>query len=61
MVTAILLDAVSFGGKVNASETARSLIASGIHAYIVRQGTQMVRALDSRFILSPLTYTGVIR
>jgi len=61
MVTTILLDAVSFGGKVNASETARGLIASGIHVYIVRQGAEMVRALDSRFILSPLTYTGVKR
>jgi len=56
-----LLDAISFGGKVNASETARGLIASGIHVYIVRQGAEMVRALDSRFILSPLTYTGVKR
>lgn len=61
MITAILLDAASFGGKVNASETARSLIANGIHAYIVRQGAQMVRALDSRFILSPLIYIGVTR
>lgn len=61
MVTAILLDAVSFGGKVNASETARGLTASGIHVYIVRQGAEMVRALDSRFILSPLIYTGVKR
>jgi uncharacterized protein (DUF58 family) len=61
MVTTILLDAASFGGKVDVSETTRGLIANGIHAYIVRQGAEMVRALDSRFILSPLIYAGVTR
>ncbi len=61
VVSAILLDAFSFGGKVNAADTARSLIGSGIHVYLVRRGTQIVRALDSRFILSPLPYLGVKR
>jgi len=59
VVTAVLLDAVSFGGKINAAETARSLIASGMHVYIVRRGAEIVRALDSRFILSPLPYLGM--
>jgi len=61
VVSAVLLDAFSFGGKVNAADTARSLIGSGIHIYLVRRGAQIVRALDSRFILSPLPYIGVKR
>ena len=59
VVTAVLLDAAGFGGKVKAEETARGLISSGMHVYIVRRGAEIVRALDSRFILSPLLYTGV--
>jgi uncharacterized protein (DUF58 family) len=61
LVTAVLLDAVSFGGKVSAADTARGLIASGIHAYIVWRGAEIPRALDSRYLLSPMSYTGVRR
>jgi uncharacterized protein (DUF58 family) len=58
-VTAILLDAISFGGKISAAETARGLASSSVHAYIVRRGANISRALDSRFISSPLQDTGV--
>ena len=61
VVTAVLLDAASFGGTVNAGETARSLISAGIHAYIIRRGDEIVRALDSRYLLSPVSYTGTKR
>ncbi len=57
-VTAILLDAISFGGKTGASDTARSLIPGGIHVYIVRRGVEIARALDSRFTSSPTQYIG---
>ena len=59
IVTAVLLDAVSFGGKTGAVDTARGLISSGVHAYIVRRGADITRALDSRFVSSPLQNTGV--
>jgi uncharacterized protein (DUF58 family) len=52
-VTTILLDAVSFGGKKAAVDTARSLIAGGIHVYIVRRGVDIARALDNRFLYLP--------
>jgi len=58
-VTAILLDAISFGGKTSAAETARGLVTSGVHAYIVRRGANIPRALDSRFVSSPMQNTGV--
>ena len=58
-VNAVLLDGFSFGGKVKAAETARGLIASGIHVYLVRRGAEIVRALDTRYILSPLPYAGM--
>jgi len=58
-VTAILLDAISFGGKISAAETARGLVSSGVHAYIVRRGANITRALDSRFVSSPMHDTGV--
>jgi uncharacterized protein (DUF58 family) len=58
-VTAILLDAISFGGKISAAETARGLASSSVHAYIVRRGADITRALDSRFVSSPMQNTGV--
>jgi uncharacterized protein (DUF58 family) len=61
VVTAVLLDAASFGGQVSAGDTAHSLIAAGIHAYIVRQGAEITRALDSRYLLTPMSYTGAKR
>ncbi len=59
VVTAVLLDAATFGGEVSASDTARGLVASGMYVYVVRRGAELGRALDSRFILSPLPYTGM--
>jgi len=58
-VTAILLDAVSFGGNISAAETARGLAASSVHAYIVRRGANIARALDSRFMATSMQDTGV--
>jgi uncharacterized protein (DUF58 family) len=52
-VTAILLDAVSFGGKTAAVDIARGLIAGGVHVYIVRRGVEIARALDNRFLYLP--------
>jgi len=48
-VTAVLLDAASFGGKAAAVDTARVLAGSGINAYIVRRGVEISRALDIRY------------
>jgi uncharacterized protein (DUF58 family) len=61
VVTAVLVDAASFGGNISAADTARGLITSGIHAYIVRRGAEIVRALDSRYLLSPMSHIGVRR
>ncbi|MHB8104341.1 MAG: DUF58 domain-containing protein [Dehalococcoidales bacterium] len=61
VVTAVLLDAASFGGKTSAVDTAHNLISSGIHAYIVRRRADIVRALDSRYLLSPMSNTGARR
>jgi uncharacterized protein (DUF58 family) len=60
VVTAVLLDAATFGGKVSAADTARSLVAGGMYVYIVRRSAELGRALDSRFILSPLPYAGTM-
>lgn len=61
IVTAVLLDAASFDGKISAMDTARNLVTRGIHSYIVRRGAQISRALDSRYLLAPVGYTGVSR
>jgi uncharacterized protein (DUF58 family) len=52
-ITTILLDSVSFGGKVAAVDIARGLIAGGVHVYIVRRGVEIARALDNRFLYLP--------
>jgi uncharacterized protein (DUF58 family) len=57
-ITTILLDAVSFGGKTAAVDTARGLSTNGIHVYIVRRGVEIARALDNRFLYLPSFYTG---
>ena len=59
VVTAVLLDAATFGGEANAADTARSLTAVGMYVYVVTRGAELGRALDSRFILSPLPYAGM--
>jgi uncharacterized protein (DUF58 family) len=61
VVTAILIDAASFGGEADAAKTAHTLIAMGMHAYIVRRGTEIVRALDSRYLFSPVSSSGLVR
>jgi uncharacterized protein (DUF58 family) len=48
MVSAILLDSLSFGGEGGAGRVARSLRASDIRVYIVRRGERLAEALDSR-------------
>jgi uncharacterized protein (DUF58 family) len=48
IVTVVLLDAASFGGAATAEETTRSLLANGLHVYLMRRGTEITRALDSR-------------
>jgi len=58
-VTAVLLDAASFGGKIAASDTARPLNADGIHVYIVRRGEEISRALDIRYMSSSTRFSGV--
>lgn len=57
-VTAILLDAVSFGGKIAAAETARALTAAHVNVYVVRKGMELSRALDVRHLASAAQYTG---
>ena len=61
VVTAVLLDAASFGGKTTAMEISRILVSSGIHSYLVRRGAQISRALDSRYLLNPTGYTRATR
>lgn len=48
-ITAVLLDAASFGGDTSATDVARSLGLAGVKVYIVRRGDELARALDSRF------------
>jgi len=58
-MVAILLDPVSFGGKTSAVKAARSLIAGGLHVYVIRRGDELVRALDSRTLIPRMRYIGV--
>ncbi len=60
-VTAILLDAVSFGGKTAAADTSRALAAAGINVYIVRRGAEISRALDVKYLSSAAQYTGAFK
>ncbi len=48
IVTVVLFDASSFGGEAGAEDSVRSLIANGMHVYIMRRGAEITRALDSR-------------
>ena len=58
IVTAILLDSLSFGGRTSAANSARRLISNGIHVYAIRQGVEIARALDSRLTSSSTQYIG---
>jgi uncharacterized protein (DUF58 family) len=55
-VIAILLDSFSFGGVNTPANNVRSLNSSGINAYVVRQGMDIPRALDSQLDPSRLQY-----
>ena len=48
IVTVVLFDTSSFGGEAGAEDSVRSLIANGMHVYVMRRGAEITRALDSR-------------
>ena len=50
LVTAVLLDAVSFGGETPATDMMRPLIAAGVNVYVVHKGADIPYALDSRLL-----------
>lgn len=52
IVTVILLDSLSFGAETDTEGMARSLITAGLHVYIMRRGSEISRALDSRLNFS---------
>jgi len=56
-VIVILLDSFSFGGIRTSENSARHLSSSGFHVYVVRQGMEISRALDSRLYSSRFQYT----
>ncbi len=47
-VLAVFLDCASFGGTLSPSYIAQALGSSGIQAYVVRQGDNLAKSLDSR-------------
>ena len=55
-VIAILLDSFSFGGVNSPHNNPRSLKASGVSVYVVRQGMDISRALDSQLDSSRVQY-----
>jgi uncharacterized protein (DUF58 family) len=56
-VIVVLLDSFSFGGVATPDNNPRHLISSGFNVYIVRQGMDISRALDSRTYSSRFQYT----
>ena len=58
LVIAILLDPASFGEPGSAANTANSLITGGLQVYVVRQGEELARALDSRVLSPHLRHSG---
>jgi uncharacterized protein (DUF58 family) len=48
IVTTVLLDSQSFGGKTGAEDTAHKLISSGAQVYVMGRGAVITSALDSR-------------
>jgi len=58
-VTAVLLDAASFGGKTAAADTARPLSAAGINVYTAGRGMEISRALDVRHMAASTQYSGL--
>jgi uncharacterized protein (DUF58 family) len=57
VVTAVLLDSLSFGSGLPATGMARGLSAAGVNVYIVGRGARIGRALDYR--LPPVRIQGV--
>ena len=55
-VIVILLDSFSFGGVSTSDNNPRYLSSIGFHVYMVRQGMEMSRALDSRLYSSRFQY-----
>lgn len=49
-VTAMLLDASSFGGSAKAPKTALSLASTGAQIYVIRRGLEIKRRADSRVL-----------
>jgi uncharacterized protein (DUF58 family) len=60
-VTAVLLDAATFGGKTAAADTSRALTSVGVNVYIVRHGAEINKALDIRHLSSAVQYTGAFK
>lgn len=56
-VIVVLLDSFSFGGVSTSDNSARYLSSIGFHVYMVRQGMDISRALDSRLYSSRFQYT----
>jgi uncharacterized protein (DUF58 family) len=48
IVTAVLLDSLSFGGQASTESAARKLSAAGIQVYVMARGARITSALDSR-------------
>jgi uncharacterized protein (DUF58 family) len=57
-VIVVLLDSMSFGGRKPAADTARNLMSSGFHVYVVRRGQDIPAALDSRWLSPFAQYAG---
>jgi uncharacterized protein (DUF58 family) len=60
-VTAILLDASSFGGKIAAADTSRALAASGVNTYIIKRGMELRMALDVKYLSSATHFQGAFK
>jgi uncharacterized protein (DUF58 family) len=56
MVSAILVDSLSFGGEGGAGRLARNLNAADVRVYIVRRGERLAEALDSRHVSGTRQY-----
>ena len=59
-VIVILLDSASFGGTVSAVNATGSLVSSGFQVYVVKNGDELDRALDSRVLIPQARYIGEV-
>ena len=60
-VTAIIMDAASFGSEAAASDTSRTLAANGVNVFSVMQGTGISQALDIRRLFSVDQHSGTFK